>query len=69
MTPQEKALELYTYHESLIRDFTRGVSIKELSKECALKCVDEILKCHMWKYNSVEPYKFWQQVKQEIEKI
>jgi hypothetical protein len=35
--------------------------------ECALIAVDEILKCHMWKYNSIEPYKFWQEVKNEIE--
>ena len=70
MTSQEKALELYTYYESLIKDFTRGVSMKELSKECALKCVDELLQDKeiidgMRVIN--DPY--WLEVKQEIEKL
>jgi len=70
MTPQEKALELYFYYESLIKDFTRGVSIKELSIECALKCVDELLQDKeiidgMRVIN--DPY--WLEVKQEIEKL
>lgn len=43
MTPQEKAIALYTYYEELIKDFTKGVSINQLAKECALKCVSEIL--------------------------
>ena len=65
MAPKEKAKELvdkmlYCY-QGHIDAYT--------AKQCALIAVDEILKCHMWKYNSIEPYKYWQEVKQEIEKL
>lgn len=43
MEPKEKALELYNYYEQLGRDFTRGVSMIEFAKLCALRAVDEIL--------------------------
>ena len=43
MTPREKAIDLYTYYIELVKDYTRGVSVRELAKECALKCVSEIL--------------------------
>ena len=33
MTPKEKAIELYQKYELLGRDFTRGVSMKEYSKQ------------------------------------
>ncbi len=39
---KEKALELYNKYEQLARDFTRGVSMKEFAKLCALKAVDEM---------------------------
>jgi hypothetical protein len=70
MTPQEKALELYQKYETLGRDFTRGVSMKEHSKQCALIAVNEILKDReeidgMRIIN--DPY--WIEVKQEIEKL
>ena len=60
MTPKEKALELYNYYEQLARDFTRGVSMKEFAKLCALKAVDEILKLRI-------AIAYWQEVKKEIE--
>jgi hypothetical protein len=41
--------------------------IDKMTKPYALIAVDEILKCHIWKFNSIEPYKYWQEVKQEIE--
>ena len=44
MTPQEKAVELYNKYEQLGKDFTRGVSMAEFAKECALIAVDEIIK-------------------------
>jgi len=44
MTPKDKALELYNKYEQLGRDFTRGVSMKEFAKRCALIAVDEIIK-------------------------
>lgn len=70
MNPQEKALELYTYYELLIKDFTKGVSIKELAKESALKCVNEILQDKEVIYGMRvinDPY--WMEVKQELQKL
>lgn len=72
MTPKEKAVELYQKYELLGRDFTRGVSIKEHSKQCALIAVEEII-------SEIEPsismdvikarINYWSQVKKEIEKL
>lgn len=63
MTPKDKALELYNKYEQLGRDFTRGVSMKEFAKQCALMAVDEILNI-----GCIEvPY--WAEVKQETEKL
>lgn len=70
MTPQEKAIELYNYYEELIKDFTKGVSIKELAKECALKCVIELLddKVIIDGIRYIQDL-YWVQVKQEINKL
>ena len=66
MTPKEKALELYNYYEQLGRDFTRGVSMKEFAKLCALKVVDELIADeHLEAGDS--PY--WIEVKKEIERL
>ena len=69
MTPKDKALELYNKYEQLGRDFTRGVSMKEFAKECALISVDEIL--DMVKHTPIEFIEtdYWQEVKQDIEKL
>ena len=72
MTPKEKAIELYQKYELLGIDFTRGVSMKEYSKQCALIAVDEVIDIL-----SVLPYGmeylsdiyYWEEVKQEIEKL
>lgn len=66
MTPQEKAIELYTKYDNLCRDFTKGVSIKEMAKESALITVDEIVKNGIY---SFEDNRYWEQVKQEIKKL
>jgi hypothetical protein len=71
MEPKEKALELYNYYEQLAKDFTRGVSMKEFAKQCALIAVDEILNAIDW-HNYEFPnneYQFWIEVKQEIQKL
>ena len=62
MNSKEKAKELVNSFDELGRDFTRGVSMKEFAKQCALIAVDEILE-HC--YEVMKP--FWQEVKQEIE--
>jgi hypothetical protein len=73
MNPQEKAIELYNYYEQLGRDFTRGVSMKEFAKLCALKAVDEIL-LSQFQFDMMSIYGtpfnyYWQEVKKEIEKL
>ena len=66
MTPQKKALDLYN---RMIVDFTID---KWQSKHCALIAVDELEKqeATLLNYNS-ESYssEYWQEVKQQIEKL
>ena len=73
MTPKDKALELYNKYEQLGRDFTRGVSMKEFAKRCALIAVDEIIKTGPLKMidwgEIISDKPFWIEVKQEIEKL
>ena len=87
MTPKEKAVELYNKYEQLGKDFTKGVSMAEFAKQCALIAVDEIIKSeprcpsdvdwddvggtHQYYYEAQreDADKYWQEVKQEIEKL
>ena len=65
MTPQEKAVELYSKYEQLGRDFTRGVSMHEFAKQCALVCCDQVLS----DMGADRGYSYWTEVKAEIEKL
>jgi hypothetical protein len=68
MSPKEKAIELYQKYETLGRDFTRGVSMKEHSKQCALIAIDEVL--HYSKLHGFIGLTEWySEIKQEIEKL
>ena len=73
MTPKDKALELYNKYEQLGRDFTRGVSMKEFAKQCALIAVDEILliapMMHMEGFGNLTIREYYKKVKQDIEKL
>ena len=70
MTPKEKAKELMLkFKEAPIKGTLAWYVSFELSKRFALIAVDEILNSHIWKFNSVEPYKYWKEVKQEIENL
>ena len=71
MTPKDKALELYNKYEQLGRDFTRGVSMKEFAKQCALIAVDEIIMEREVIYASlgIRTGEFWIEVKAEIENL
>lgn len=62
MTPKEKAKELFNKMDMII--YTNHDNWKEQCKQCALIAVDEILE-HC--YQVMKP--FWQEVKQEIEKL
>jgi len=72
MLPKEKALELYNNYDQLLRDFTRGVSIKEAAKQCALFALVEILesiKECVDREIAIPTIIYWEKVKQEIEKL
>jgi hypothetical protein len=65
MSPKEKAKELYDLYRP---KFFGNTAYKSLSKQCALIEVDEIM-------NTIDAedhiilFNYWQQVKQEIEKL
>jgi hypothetical protein len=61
MTPKEKAIELVNSCNDLAKDFTRGVSMNEFSKQFALFTVNELIK--------ETGSKYWYNVKSEIEKL
>lgn len=62
MTPKEKAFHL---HWKFVREI---IADKEKAKQCALIAVDEIFKSHTYGL-SPELKNYWQEVKQEIEKL
>ncbi len=64
MTPKEKAIEL-------VGKLSMYFSENAPAKQCVLICVDEILDSHYKVHNGVKPsiYKYWQEVKQEINKL
>ena len=61
MTSKEKAIELVNSCNDLAKDFTRGVSMNEFSKQFALLMVIELIK--------ETGNKYWYDVKLEIEKL
>lgn len=74
MTAKEKAKELLDKYIELGKDFTRGISMLEYSKQCALIAVDEIINTNalseMLDYGIDKTNLFyWQEVKHEIEKL
>jgi hypothetical protein len=77
MTPKEKAVELYNKYEQLGKDFTRGVSMAEFAKQCALIAVDEIFEFMKMDDEYTETVSnanskwvdYWLEVKQEIKKL
>ena len=64
-TPEQKAVELYTKYEQLGRDFTRGVSMKEFAKQCALICCDQVLS----DMGADRGHSYWMEVKAEINRL
>jgi hypothetical protein len=73
MTPKEKAKELFDKYCYAIREnedddgyFTNTIN----AKRCANITVDEILNANPKEYgNIINAISYWQEVKQEIEKI
>ena len=75
MIPKEKAIELvnkyYNKIEHTISNEYESIT-KEITKQCALIAVDEILKENLElpdEPETVVRYLFWQEVKQEIENL
>ena len=74
MTPKEKAKELVDkfYKIEPVEPIYIGMD-KSQSKQCALICVDEQIKGNenykRYINNWQESNKYWQEVKQEIEKL
>jgi hypothetical protein len=75
MTPKEKALQLIDKFENYsFIDIDKRISSFNSAKQCALIAVDEIIKTDMLidedTYVMTPSYlQYWQQVKQEIEKL
>ena len=81
MTPKEKALELVNkFWKSCYDKHDIAKLVKADAKHCALIAVDELIKYHddlmdVVRYElpsnivAVIPYKYWDDVKQEIEKL
>ena len=72
MTTKEKALELYwKYYNRIEHTLSEEYSEHEnfLCKECALIAVDELIKEGFFADGYYNRAAFWQEVKQEIEKL
>lgn len=79
MTPKEKALDL-TEKMNVIHyvklggknEKSKGLPIsmrKDQIIQCALNCVDEIIIAFWHTHKNEEEYRYWQEVKEEIEKL
>ena len=71
MTPKEKANELYSKYDDLLnKDFGNPIVFDNQLKQCALIAVDEIIDSLQIKnYSQADQYEYWNEVKQEIEKL
>ena len=74
MRPQEKAKELVDMYLQYVEAFSCKQQ-DENAKQCALIAVDEILKLDVfdcnedWSNEDGDTREYWEEVKQEIEKI
>ena len=71
MTPKEKADELVKKIYKVMSDSVSDITLY-FSKQCALIAVNEIMKMPNIGYNHNQDesqYDYWQEVKQEIEKL
>lgn len=69
MTPKEKAEEL---HNNMYHELPARMGRHEISKNCALIAVDEIIKAidfHWMEVQNLDRLAYWDKVKEEIEKL
>ncbi len=73
MTPKEKAEELYRKMVYQIEWNAQPSTVKGVAKQCALIAVDEIIDAIDFDWIEVQnldrQHAYWQEVKQEIEKL
>ena len=73
MTAVEKANELYSKYDDLLnKDFGNPIVFDNQIKQCALIAVDEILDDDVYDMSEElfeKRIEYWQEVKQEIEKL
>ena len=74
MTPKEKAEELVNKYSTYVVMWAGGIETsKQNVKQCALIAVNEIVKCTKYEEQKFDNDRFaedfWQEVKQEIEKL
>ena len=73
MTPKEKAIELFDKYAMYLRaNLMYNEDANEDAKQCALLTVNEILNTHLLSEKDIfgiHPIDYWQEVKQEIEKL
>jgi len=67
MTPKEKAKQLYNKMKFETECNSQPSTVHGMCKKLSLVCVDEILEGSMLVH--VADYNYWQDVKQEINKI
>jgi hypothetical protein len=73
MTPKEKAIDLMHKYVDLTGGWVYGIASWEYKKKCALIAVDEIIEAIDFDWMEVQnlesEHRYWQQVKEEIEKL
>jgi len=69
MTPKEKAKELFNKMVATY-DITSDFCYDSTAKQCALIAVDEIISIKLlWYQKDTKELNYWQEVKNEIEKL
>jgi len=68
MTPKKKAQELFDKYYIICQEFTEEIQCSIQAEQCALIAVDEILSMKIVRKDDLTD-EYWQQVKQEIEKL
>lgn len=67
MTPKEKAKEIYCKYTDALNIRDLQTTANPFAKQCALIAVDEVINSELYKWLEDEIY--WQEVKQEVEKL
>jgi hypothetical protein len=69
MTPKEKAIQIYT---KMYNEIYTSYGTDFVVRQCALVAVDEIISLNIFDYYESDRsirIEYWQEVKQEIEKL